>query len=70
MKRAFCLTGVFAFSLVLAGCGSDRPPAPDRSDLPPEVKEAEDKFDNDMAKRVADQQKRKADLAKRKSGGL
>ena len=70
MKRAFCLAGVLTLNLVIAGCGSgDRPPAPDRSDLPPEVKEAEDKFDTDMAKRQAANEKRKADLEKRKSGG-
>ena len=70
MKRTSILAGVITFNLLTAGCGSsDRPPAPDRSDLPPEVKEAEEKFDSDMAKRQAATDKRKADQEKRKSGG-
>ena len=59
MKRIWPLIGTFAFLFLLVGCGDHNAGVPeDKSNMPPEVKEYEEKREANLAKREADRLKK------------
>ncbi len=60
MLRRDLLALLMIGPLGVLGCGSNNLPPTDRSELPQEVREAEDKMDRDAAKRDEDLKKKAA----------